>query len=208
MPLLAGLLGGLVGGGVLGGMLGNRQRGGGSQPRNTQPEPSKDAPMAKEPEEQAGQTQAEEQPQKPQQPPTQQPPAQQMAQQIEQAQPQKPPQPLDGLLDPAPGAPEPQDTPGDNQPPPPQTVVNQAEEQTPVARPADEQFGEIPVAPLPDTLRNQLLDSGTNEQPFDFQDGNPSRQPSLPNQSYSADQGYRFVGPSGVDGALPPRRYR
>jgi hypothetical protein len=57
-------------------------------------------------------------------------------------------------------------------------------------------------------LRNQLLDSGSNKQPFPYQDGNPSRKPNLPNQSFSADQGFRYSGPSGVEGALPPRRYR
>ena len=116
--------------------------------------------------------------------------------------------PMEGLLDDAPAAPKPQDRPADNQPPPPQTVVNQTDMATPVARPVDERFGEIPVAPQPDTLRNQLLDSGTNTQPFDYQDANPSHQPSLSGQTKSADQGYRYVGPSGVDGALPARRYR
>ncbi len=212
--LLGGLLGGGLargigrgrGGGALGGLL-NRGKGGGQQDRPQQAEPSKDAPMSQAPEEQGGQQQAEQQPQKPMQPQAQQPVANEMAADIKEAQPQKPEPPLQGLLDEAPAAPAPQDRPSDSQPAPPQTVVNKTDMATPVARPTDEQFGEIPVAPQPDTLRNQLLDSGTNTQPFDYQDANPSRQPSLSGQTKSADQGYRYVGPSGVDGALPARRY-
>jgi len=214
--LLGGLLGGGIarglgrgrggGGGVLGGLL-QRGKGGGQQDRPQQAEPSKDAPMTAAPEEQSGQQQAEQQPQKPVQPPAQQPVATEMATEIKEAQPKQPETPLTGLLDDAPGAPAPQDKPSDNQPPPPQTVVNKTDTPTPVARPVEEQFGEIPVAPQPDTIRNQLLDSGTNKQPFDYQDANPSRQPSLSGQTKSADQGYRYVGPSGVDGALPARRY-
>ena len=158
-------------------------------------------------EEQGGQQKPDEQPQKPVQPQAQQPVANEMATEIKEAQPPKPEEPLKGLLDDAPAAPSPQDKPADNAPPPPQTVVNKTDMATPVARPTDEQFGEIPVAPQPDTIRNQLLDSGTNTQPFDYQDANPSRQPSLSGQTKSADQGYRYVGPSGVDGALPARRY-
>jgi hypothetical protein len=205
---LRGAIGGRLGGGALSGLLNKRGGGGQQQQRNTQPEPSKDAPMTQAPEEQGGQQQAEQQPQQPQQPQAQQPVANQMAAEIQEAQPKQPEAPLQGLLDEAPAAPKPQDPAGDGQPPPPQTVVNQTEMATPIARPVDERFGEIPVAPQPDTLRNQLLDSGSNTQPFDYEDGNPSRQPSLSGQTKSADQGYRYVGPSGVDGALPPRRYR
>jgi hypothetical protein len=164
--------------------------------------------MSAAPEEQGGQQQAEQQPTKPVQPQAQEPVATEMAADIKEAAPKPPEQPLEGLLDEAPAAPAPQDKASDNQPPPPQTVVNKTDTATPVARPVEEQFGEIPVAPQPDTLRNQLLDSGTNTQPFDYQDANPSRQPSLSGQTKSADQGYRYVGPTGVDGALPARRYR
>lgn len=210
--LLGGLLGGgirrgLGGGGALSGLL-NRRGGGAPQQRQSAPEPSKDAPMSQAPEEQGGQQQAEQQPQKPVQPQAQQTVANEMATEIKESQPQKPETPLKGLLDEAPAAPQPQERQASNEPPPPQTVVNKTDMATPVARPADEMFGEVPAAPKLDTLRNQLLDSGTNTQPFDYQDGNPSRQPSLSGQTMSADQGYRYVGPSGVEGALPPRRYR
>lgn len=216
LGLLGGLLGGGIargrgrggGGGALGGLLQRGKSGGQQQDAPPQAEPSKDAPMAQAPEEQGGQQQAEQQPQQAVQPQAQQPMADQMATDIQEAQPKKPEPPLQGLLDDAPAAPSPQDKPADNMPPPPQTVVNQTDMATPVARPVDEQFGAIPVSPQPDTLRNQLLDSGTNTQPFDYQDANPSRQPSLSGQTKSADQGYRYVGPSGVDGALPARRYR
>ena len=220
MPLLGGLLGGLGGGlmrggvgrslgggGALRGLLNNRQQkqgsGGPSQP---QPQASKDAPMDPAPEEQGGQQKPEEQPQQQQTQPQQTPATNTMADEIAEAQPKQPETPLQGLLDDAPAAPEPPKTP--DEPPPPQTVVNATETATPVARPVDEQFGRVPEIEPAEILRNQLMDSGSNKQPFDFQEGLPSRKPNVEGTMGNVSQGFQYTGPQGVDGALPPRRYR
>jgi hypothetical protein len=217
--LLGGLLGGAMrggmmrprgGGGALGGLLGNRggKSGGGGMQRSQAPEPSKDAPMQAEPQEQSGQTKPQEQqPQAPQQPPTQAPVEMQSSQielpKTQQQATQK--SPLSGLADDPAAAPTPAKRAGEPVPEPAQ-IVNKTATPTPTARPMDEQLGAVPVMQAQDGVQNQLMDSGSNRQLFEFQEGNPSRQPNLPNQSYSADQGFRFVGPTTVE--LPSRQYR
>lgn len=215
-----GLLGGLVAravapriasAGVLGGLL-NRNRGGmgGVQQGGQSPASSKDAPMEAAPQEQAGQTKAETQVAQPQQQPFKPVAAAQASEQIEQPAAQEKAEksnPLTGLLDEAPAAPEPQKK-GDQPVAPPQDVTNKAEEMTPVARPSSEVVGQTPLLQPTQLLPNRLMDAGSNRQPFDYQDANPSRTPDLPNQSYTADQGYRYVGQTTVGGAMPGRRYR
>lgn len=220
---MLGILGGLIGGGLrggmmrprgggaLGGLLSNRNRGGaGMQPRQQAPVESKDAPMQPEPQEQSGQTKPQEpQPTPQQQPPMQAPVAQQSAQiemptMQEQAKKQSP---LSGLADSAPAAPTPTKR-ADEPVPEPAQIVNRAPTATPVARPMDEQLGATPTLLAQDGVQNQIMNSGSNRQVFEFQEGNPSRQPQLGKQAYTADQGYRYTGPTTIAGAIPARQYR
>lgn len=219
--ILGGLLGGglrgammrpRAGGGVLGGLLSNRQRGGGMgmQPRQQAPAESKDAPMAPEPQEQSGQTKPQEQQAAPQQQPAVQAPVEQQSAQIDmpQMQDQAAKQsPLKGLADDVPATPSPTKR-ADEPIPEPAQIVNRTATPTATARPADEQLGQTPTLLAQDGVQNQLMDSGSNRQVFEFQEGNPSRQPQLGKQAYTADQGYRYTGPTTIAGAIPARQYR
>ena len=197
----------------MGGLLSRGKNGGGSGgggQRNTEPMQSKAAPMPSNPQEESGQIKAQEQqPEPQQQPPTQAPVETQSSQivlpKVQQQAAQQ--SPLKGLADDPVAAATPTKQVGDPIPEPAK-IVNNTATPTPTARPMDEQLGATPVILAQDGVQNQLMDSGSNRQLFPFQEANPSRQPDLPNQSYSADQGYRYEGPTTVDGALPSRKYR
>lgn len=217
--LLGGLLGGAArggiaraagGGGALSGLLNRRGSGQGGQPRQQAPEASKDAPMQAQPQQQSGQTKPQEQqPQAPQQPPAQAL-VEMQSTQIEMPKVQEQAaktSPLAGLADDPAAAPAPTKR-ADEPVPMPAQIVNKTPTPTATARPMDEQLGSAPRMLAQDGVQNQLMDSGSNRQIFQQQEGNPSRQPNLPKQSYSADQGYRYVGPTTVEGALPSRQYR
>lgn len=209
MPLLAGLLGGALRGGGLGGalrgMAGGRRGGGGSS-GSTTPYPSpvnRDAPAAPEPEAQPQQqADVRTQPEPPQQP-AQQPPTEQVAAEVakpavqQQAQNQSP---IKGLLDEAPAS-KAVPTGGTQDEPIAPSIVNRTETMTPVSRPSDEQVGYVPSTFKTDGVLNQLLESGNNRQPVEFQEGLPSRTPNIEGASFS------YKGPSSVAGAIPARRY-
>lgn len=166
--------------------------------------------MEAAPQDQAGQTKAETQVAQPAQQPFKPVAAVQASEQITQPATQEKAEksnPLAGLVDEAPAAPEPKKR-ADEPVAAPQDVTNKTDVMTPVARPSSEVVGQTPMLEPTELLPNRLMDSGTNRQPFDYQDANPSRSPDLPNQSYTADQGYRYQGQTTVGGAMPSRRYR
>jgi hypothetical protein len=206
-----GAAGRAMGGSALGGLL-NRARSAPMQSASSAPAPvaNKDAPMQAEAQEQSGQSKAPEQATQPAQQPYQQPLVANTADKIEQPAMQEKAEkasPLAGLADDAPAAPEPMKKP-DEPVAQPQQVVNKTPTMTPVARPVQEQVGQTPQMRMTDVLQNQLMDSGTNRQVAEYQDGNPSQPVDLGKQEYTADQGYRYVGPTTVGGAMPSRMYR
>jgi hypothetical protein len=223
--LLGGLLGGLGGGlmrgggggGLLGGLMGNRQGGGGGGGTGPSPGPSR-APttsaVEQEPQEQARQTQAQQQPVRAEQQPQEKPMATQVAEQVQEGSqatiPEKVEQqsPIKGLLDETkPSAEAPDTKKGEGITPP--DVINRTDDETPVARPADEVTGEVPRPEAPDGVENQLFDAVTNEQPFEFQSGLPDRDLSgtLGDSEFTAPQGYSYKQTTTVQGGLPARRY-
>lgn len=158
----------------------------------------------------SGQTKPQEQQPEPQQQPPTQAPVETQSSQIEMPKTQmqaSQQSPLKGLADDPVAAPTPIKRASEPIPEPAR-IVNRTAVPTPTARPADEQLGATPTLLAQDGVQNQIMDSGSNRQVFQFQEGNPSRQPSLGSQAYTADQGYRYVGPTTVDGALPSRQYR
>ena len=182
------------------------------QSASSAPAPSalNDAPMQAEAQEQSGQTKAQEQEAQPAQQPYAQPLVENAADKIEQPAMQEQAEkasPLAGLADDAPAAPAPIKKP-DEPVAQPQQVVNKTPTMTAVARPVEEQAGQTPQMRMTDVLQNQLMDSGTNRQMAEYQDGNPSQAVDLGKQEYTADQGYRFVGPTTVGSAMPARQYR
>ena len=215
LGLLGGLLGGAMGGGLLGGAMSRMGGQGGGQ--QTSPGPSR-APttsaVEQEPQEQARQTQAQQQPvRQPTQPPQQNVLADlsdDMAQQQETKSQKQAEQasPIQGLLDetkPAPDAPEVmKDEPIEVQDP-----INKTDDETPVARPQEETFGEVPQVDKPEVIENQMFQAATNEQPFEFQSGLPDRDLSgtLGDSEFAAPQGYSYKQTSTVQGGLPARRY-
>lgn len=213
--LLGGLLGGALRGGMsrggaLGGLLGRRQSGGGgsSMPGYAAQAP-KSAPDAPEPQEPSGQTKAPQQQEAPQQQPQQQAMVQDAAQQIAEAQPrqQQPSNPVSGLLDEAKPTTEPREA-GPDRPPEPPSFVNRTETATPVSRPESEQFGQTPMLERTDTIANQLLDSGTNRQRMEFQEGMPARHFDTSDSEWTPPMGLSYQQPTTVAGSLPARRYR
>lgn len=203
MPLLGGLLGGMLGGGLAGrltGMAGARRQG--QMQSSSAPAVAKISPMAPEPEESAPAVSAQ-QPEPERQPP-QPMPVQQATSEVQapvmqqQAQQQSP---IKGLLDEAPASPAVESSGTDKQPQAP-SVVNRTDVPTPVARPANEQAGQVPSMFKTDGVLNQLLESGSNRQRFSYQEGMPARTPSIEGKEFS------FQGAGSVAGALPPRRYR
>ena len=210
MGLLGNLLGGIgggFGGGIGGGIRGMMQRrssGGGGSSFSSAPATNKTQVNEPEPQEQAQQTE----PQQAQPEPDKQPPQPQFAKQAAEdiskpvaQQKTETASPISGLLDEAPVS-KPVDASGTQEEPVAPSVVNNAETMTPVSRPADEQAGQVPTLFQSDGILNQLMDSGSNRQPVEFQEGMPSRTPSI------EDRSFQFQGPGSVSGALPARRYR
>lgn len=203
MPLLGGLLGALGGGGGLRSMLGNRGGGGGGG-FSRAPAVDRSQPQEAEPQEQPQQVAPQKRQPEPEKQPDQPLAAEQVGTKIaepvvqQQAEQQSP---IKGLLDDAPASKE-ADSSGTADTPVAPSVVNNSEEMTPVTRPADEIAGSTPTLFKTDGVLNQLMDSGGNRQPMDFQEGMPARTPSI------EDRSFQFKGPSSVDGALPARRYR
>lgn len=206
MSLLGGLLGGLGGGGGLRSMLGRKGGGGGGGGGFTSaPAVDRSQPMAPEAEEQPQQTSPQKRQPEPEKQPDEPQAAEQVATKIAEPVVQKQAEqesPIKGLLD-APPASQPADSSGTaEQTPAAPSVVNNSEEMTPVTRPADEIAGSTPTLFKTDGVLNQLMDSGGNRQPTEFQEGMPARTPSI------EDRSYQFKGPTSVAGALPARRYR
>jgi len=118
--------------------------------------------------------------------------------------------PTDGLLDDAPPAPKPSEdvtTAGSDAVP---QVVNQTDEKTPVAETvAGEELGDAPQA-KPTEMADQIGKKPPKKLPrvrVPFQSGNPSKQPDMPNQEYTADQGYAFQGSSTPEDMFAPPKY-
>lgn len=90
-----------------------------------------------------------------------------------------------------------------------QEFVNRTDDDTPISRPSEEMFGEVPQVEKPDGVENQLFMAGTNEQPFEFQSGLPDRDISgtLADSEEVAPQGYAYKQTTTVSGGLPARRY-
>lgn len=203
--------------GLLGGLLGGAMSKGGGGQQQSSPGPSR-APttsaVEQEPQEAPRQTQAQQQPQRQPTQPKQQNVLQDLGDEMaEQQEPvaQKQAQqasPIQGLLDetnPAPDAPEPMK----DQQLEVVDTINKTDDETPVARPQEETFGEVPIIEKPEVVENQLFNAATNEQPFDFQSGLPDRDISgtLSDSEFAAPQGYSYKQTSTVQGGLPARRY-
>lgn len=122
----------------------------------------------------------------------------------------KTPSPTDGLLDDAPAAPKPSDdvtTAGSDAVP---QVANQTDAKTPVAETvAGQELGDAPQA-KPTEMADQIGKKPPKKLPrvrMPFQSGNPSKQPDMPNQEYTADQGYAFQGSSTPEDMFAPPKY-
>ena len=200
-----GLLGGRnKGGGLLGGLLENRnQQQGGMQKGGGEA----DAPQGESGGEQGPEKQALDQgpgdPGSTQQStkvqPVPQPTATKVGEGItENQQPAKQPTPItEGLLDPAPAAPQPkqeQTTAGKDAV---TNVVNQTDEKTPVAQQAvGEEFGQTPVGKATQ-MADQIGKKPPKKLPrvkAPYLEANPSKKPDMPNQEYTSDQGYSYQG--------------
>lgn len=198
------------GGGLLGGLLGQDGGGGGGGGgmktySASAPKSNMDTP---EPQEQAQQTKAEVQQAAPEQQPREEAMVQDTTQEVKQAQPQMQKQEtaLSGLLDEAkPSAPE--QEPSKDSPPEPESIVNNTETKTPVAKQQDEQFGETPMLERTDLLANRLFDAGTNRQPFEYQEGMPAKQYQTDSE-WTPAMGMQYQQPTTVAGSVPSRRYR
>jgi len=211
--LLGGLLGGralggaLGGGGGLGGALRNRmmqKRGSIGSSLSSSPSANRSQPAEPEAQEQPEQTSPQQQQPEPEQQPAQQPTLANTASEIEQPKAQEQAEkvsPIKGLLDEAPLS-KPVEKGGTGEEPAAPSIVNNTETMTPVARQAGEEAGRVPTMFQTDGVLNQLMDSAGNRQPFEFQEGMPSRTPAI------EDRSFQFQGPTSVGGALPARRYR
>ncbi len=209
---MLGLLGGLLGGGLMGGMMrrGGGGGGGGSSMPTYAARAPQSAPDAPEPQEPSGQTKAQD----PQQQAPQQPPEQAMSQtaatEVAKGQPvqqQQQKSPVAGLLDDAPTS-KPPPEPGDDRPPEAPMVANRTETPNPVARQQDEQMGQVPRLETPSLLGNQLLDSGTNRQRFEYQEGMPAKQLDTSGSDWTPPMGLSYQQPTTVAGSVPARKYR
>jgi len=220
--MLGGLGGGLLGGGkrggggLLGGLLNNDNKSSGGKKSSIKtynaqaPQGSQSAP---EEAEQEGQTAAETQAPPPPQQPKQQTMVDDMAEPIQRAQPvlqqrateQAKKTPLGSLLDDPLPARE-QSAPEPGLPAPPTDVVNQTDTSTPVAQPVDEMFGQTPQLEQSELVGNQMMQAGSNRQPFAYQEGLPDRQVSTDSE-WAPDMGYAYKQTSSV-GGMPTRKYR
>lgn len=200
--------------GLLGGLLGGAMRRGGGGGGSSMPTYAARAPQSipdtPEPPEPSGQTKAPEpQQQAPAQPP-EQPMVQTAAPEIAKGQPiqqQQQQSPVSGLLDEAKpsAAPKPTDT---DSPPEAPSIVNRTDTATPVARPQEDQLGQVPRLEKPDLITNQLFDSGTNRQRMEFQSGMPDKTFDTSGSEWTPPMGLQYQQPTTVAGSVPARRYR
>lgn len=222
-----GLLGGLVGGGLRGGFGGGgrlpigqggilqglmqRKSGGGSQMPGYSAQSSKAAPQDAPQQEASGQQKPPQQQEAAPEQPPQQAMSQEAPKQLAEAQPQQQQQqeaksPIKGLLDEAKPTSEPREA-GPDRPPEPPQFVNRTETQTPISRQEGEKFGQAPMLERTDTLANQLLDSGSNRQRAEFQEGLPAKTLDVSGGS-EAPLGLQYQQSTTVASSVPARRYR
>lgn len=216
----------------LGGLLANRmmnaRRGGGGSSGGAPPS----APPPQEEQQSAPQPQQEAPQPAMQSPQTQEPPpmVQQASQKLEAveqktqqatAEPPKPvqqdlPEPKKqepqnvtaGLLDDAPPIQDTTPRMGSDQPPEPQQVVNQTETETPVARPADETFPNVPQLALSGLI--DKIDQAPERRTFPMEDPNPTKPVDTKSQStYGASSpGYEFQTMGSWTSLTPNFSYR
>lgn len=207
--------GGKGGGGLLGGLLNNQKSGGGAAGGGAPPPGSR--PQQQQfsaAQETAGQTAAEQQPvQQPIQP-AEKPMVTQTADTISEGQQtvtQKKAEqknPLSGLLEETKVA---ADTPAPQKDQVVQApdAINKTEDSTPVAKMQGESLGDVPQVDAPEIVQNQLFDSATNKQPFEYQSGLPDRDISdtLADSEFTSPQGYQYQQQTTVGGGLPAMKY-
>lgn len=134
----------------------------------------------------------------------------------EAAQPAKPAieekkeSPLEGLASDAPPAPKPSDdvtVAGQNAV---AQVATQTDDLTPVTPTVEgEQFGQTPEGRLTE-MADQIGRQAPKKLPrmrFPYTEGNPSKQPDMPQQEYTSDQGYAFAGASSPNDMFQAPKY-
>lgn len=196
--------------GALGGLLGNRGGGGQSQTPSVTPQASKAVQDAPPPD--AQQTEPEKPQPLPNAQPDQPPPvtktllddvdAPVQQQKAEQAN------PLQNLLDeegtkpaadPAPPqAGEPLEAPD---------FTNKTETDMPTATQKEDKVGTVPQTERTEVLPNRIMDAGTNEQDFQYQEGMAAKQVDT-GDAENPTLGYQYKQGTTVAGGLPRAKYR
>ena len=115
--------------------------------------------------------------------------------------------PLSGLLADAPTAQAPRQQES-GVPAPPPNVSNHTASLSPVSHQPEEQFGYVPTPRLTDTLRNQLMSSGSEREKFEFQEGMPAKEIETSDSEWTPPMGLSYRQPTTVAGSLPGMRYR
>jgi hypothetical protein len=202
---------GAAGGGALGGLLGNRGSGGQSQTPSVTPQASKAVQDAPPPD--AQQTAPEKaQPLPTQQPKQNAPIASQVLDNVDTpagvVDSQKKNVDLNNLLDeegtkPAADTPPPQA----GEPIQPPDFTNKTDTDMPTAKQDEDTLGTVPQMERTEVLPNRIMDAGTNEQDFQYQEGMAAKQVDT-GDAENPTLGYQYKQGTTVAGGLPRAKYR
>ena len=205
------LFGAIMGGGILKGLMGNKCRGGQPQTPSMTPQAPKAVQDAPPP------TSVQEAPEKAQPLPTNQP--DQVAPITSQVldnvdtpagvlDTQKKNVDLNNLLDEEGTKPSTDPAPPQaGEPLQPPDFTNKTDTDMPVATQKEDKLGTVPQTERTEILPNRIMDAGTNDQPFDYQEGMAARQVDT-GDAENPTMGYQYKQGTTVAGGLPRAKYR
>ena len=89
----------------------------------------------------------------------------------------------------------------------PPDFTNKTDTDMPVATQKEDKLGTVPQTERTEILPNRIMDAGTNDQPFDYQEGMAARQVDT-GDAENPTMGYQYKQGTTVAGGLPRAKYR
>lgn len=89
----------------------------------------------------------------------------------------------------------------------PPDFTNKTETDMPTATQKEDKLGTVPQTERTEILPNRIMDAGTNDQPFQYQEGMAARQVDT-GDSENPTMGYQYKQGTTVAGGLPKSKYR
>jgi hypothetical protein len=89
----------------------------------------------------------------------------------------------------------------------PPDFTNKTDTDMPTAKQDEDTLGTVPQTERTEILPNRIMDAGTNDQPFDYQEGMAARQVDT-GDAENPTMGYQYKQGTTVAGGLPRAKYR